>query len=234
MGQIEVIESNGRRIVKKKYSSEPGLVKWFIIKSLSLPLQIYPYTLSSRERMKREIEFFQEKPGGVYTPSVIEVDWENLVLYREYVDGEPMVPGITIDKIKCVADALYSIHSSGYCMGDSKHNNFLYAGDDRVYVIDAEQSTRCKRDYMKAWDLIVFITTIIYALGFAKGLKSVCSAEEILCYIKNFIDKYVDRGGCQYVSEIDSNTRLKTLAQILLPPPYSIKFIQYVKESVKK
>ncbi len=229
--QVEVVEVGGRKLVLKKYSSEPGLVKWFVVKSLSLPLQIYPYTMNSRERMSREIEFFSTKPGGVCTPEIVDVDWDQLTMLREYVDGEHLIPSISVDKVSCIAETLYKIHSSNYCLGDSKYSNFLLVNSGRVYIIDAEQSVKCSLDYMKAWDTVVFLTTIVYALG---PVKAILETEEITSFMKSFIEKYIDYGGVDYVREIGDNMKLKTLVQVLLPPPYSIKLIQLVKELVRK
>ncbi len=231
IGQSKVIEKAGKKYVLKKYLSEPGLVKWFIVKSISLPLQIYPYVVNPRERMKREIDFFKKKPGNVNTPKIIEVNWDELYILREYIEGEPLLPNISNEKIVLLAETLHNIHRDHYCLGDSKYTNFLFVKNNSVYVIDAEQSTRCTKKYLKTWDIIVLTTTIVYAYGF---YKSVFNVDELLSKIKLLLKTYSSLDKDKTLLEIVNNVKLKTITQILLPIPYNIKLISIVREFEKE
>ncbi len=162
IAQSEVRDLGGVRVVVKRFSSEIGLLKW-------LPPAIflrasYPFTLVPRERFKRELRFMTfEGWQGFRVPKIVSVDEEELVVVREFVEGEPL----RCDKPEDAATlgrVLAEVHSKGFSMGDAKPTNLLISGGV-PYVVDAEQSVPFREDW-GGWDLAVaafFISLVNYA-----------------------------------------------------------------------
>ena len=226
--QTYVVEENGRKYVIKYYSVEPGLVKWFIIKSLSMPLQIYPYVTSPRDRMIREIDFFNRKPGNVNTPRIIDIDWNNYSIKREYIKGEIFRANMPHLKYIELAQTLAKIHKARYALGDSKYTNFIVTDHDEIYIIDAEQAIETNNEIHYSWDLIIFTVTILYSYGFLKDI------EHLYSRLRLFYDSYMDYHNVDPVSNIINKVRLRTIFSILVPLPYNVQLINMLKEITSK
>ncbi len=226
--QSKVIVEDNTKYVVKHYSVEPGIVKWFIIKSLSLPLQIYPYVTSPRERMAREISFFNKRPGGVYTPRVIDIDWNNHVIKREYIEGEIFDPKMKRVRYVELANTLSRIHRGGYALGDSKYTNFIFTGDGRVYVVDAEQATETSNSIHYSWDIIIFTVTTLYSYGLLRDIETIYNKLRI------FYSSYTDYYGVDPIANIVEKVRLRTLFSILIPLPHNIQLLNIIKSIVSK
>ncbi len=216
--QSKIIEYHGSRAVMKKYSYEPGLVKWLFIRLLSSPLKIYPFTLDPRERMEREVGFFTYKPGGVRTPRVYEENWEELYIIREYIEGDSLKGTSPPSSYAAVAAALAKIHSSRRALGDTKFTNFLINGDE-VAVIDAEQAVETGNALHYSWDIVVLLSTLA-----ASTIKEnpPWSPRGLYERFDAFLDAYIAIYGSEPVALIRNNKRIKALLALLMPPPYSM------------
>lgn len=226
--QTYVIEENGRKYVIKYYSVEPGLVKWFIIKSLSIPLQIYPYVTGPRDRMNREIDFFNKKPGNVCTPKIIDIDWDNLFMKREYIEGKIFHPDMPHLRFVELAHILAKIHKAEYALGDSKYTNFIITDHGEIYVVDAEQAIETSNEIHYSWDLIIFTVTTLYSYGFLKDI------EDLYSKLRSFYGSYIDYYNIDPVSNIIDKVKLRTVFSILVPLPYNIQLINILKEITSK
>ena len=65
ISQAEVITFEGRKAIKKVFTSEVGIIKWLPLALLLRP--VYPFTLDPRERFKRELNFFNLGASGKWS-----------------------------------------------------------------------------------------------------------------------------------------------------------------------
>lgn len=226
--QIHIVEENGKKYVIKYYSVEPGLVKWFIIKSLSLPLQIYPYVTNPKDRMSREIIFFNKRPGSIRAPRIIDVDWNNFLIKREYIEGEIFKPSANHVEYVELACIMAKIHRAGYALGDSKYTNFIVSRHSRIYIVDAEQAIETNNEIHYSWDLIVFTITILYSYGVLKD------PENLYNRLRSFYSSYIDYYSVDPVANIIDKIKLRTVFSILVPLPYNIQLINMIKDIISK
>lgn len=152
---------NGNKIAIKKYTKPSGVIKWLILNFPPIPFY-YPLTLDPVERMRREVNFFNSDIKGVLCPKIYDVNWEKVYMEREYIEGRELSLE-SIDDIIALGRTLSLIHSAGFCLGDTKPENFLVSHKG-IYVIDAEQSlTNCfKRKYI-GWDIMLATIFIFWS-----------------------------------------------------------------------
>ncbi len=202
--QSKVVKLEEGRYVKKCYGSGVSL-KWYFILSI---FKSYPFVGDPRERMGREIEFFTYNWNGIKVPKIVDFDYDEVCLLREFVDGR--VPA-TLDDVSKVGKALRYIHDSGFVMGDTKAENFLI--NDYVYVIDAEQSIRTDSKEYRGWDLAVFLLFLSY-----KYLYDLKDFERLT---KSFLLAYSPDK-----SELLSINNLKNVTLLSLFPPMHLATIR--------
>ncbi|MEM0453923.1 MAG: hypothetical protein QXO98_04640 [Sulfolobales archaeon] len=210
LGQVDIITWNGLKAVRKKFSSEIGILKW-------LPPSIfykasYPFTVVSHERFKRELQFFINGGGKYYgVPKIYEVDEENTTLIREFVEGNKLTYELEISDL--LGKALAEIHFRGYALGDVKPSNFIVS--DKVYVIDAEQAVANNNHDLFGWDLILTLLFISY--------RYVVEPGNFKKFVYHFIKSYLDSGG--NMLNVKSVFSIKNLSIALLIPPHTLKSI---------
>ncbi len=230
--QTRLIELNDTRYVLKKYSYEPGIVKWLLIKIGNSIVQVYPYVIDPLERMKRELGFMERISKVVNTPRIIIRDWGGVQIVREYVEGERLDPN-SVESYILAGETLARIHDSGHVLGDSNIFNFIVKDDDGVYIVDGEQAIESDSpDYM-AWDLIVFI---IFAIDSLLVDKTIIPVKEVEEKTRLFIESYY-KTKQERIEEILRNMlkfKIKSILFILLPPPYNYVVIKTIKESQRK
>lgn len=234
-GQVEIVEVGGRVYVKKKYTKELGVIKWFIIKSLSIPVNMYPFVFSPRERMKRELSFFDYMYGKIKVPRVVEVNWDELYIVREYVNGRMLSLKFNEHIWGLTGSLLYKIHSEDYALGDSKISNFLVSEDENtVYVIDAEQAIKTSLSIHKKWDIVVLLATLIHIYVADMMTTFVIREEEFRSKIERFLKFYVDSGGVDVLDGIRKDVKSKTLVHLLIPFPYNVKILKIINQILVK
>ncbi len=151
IAQSEVREINGVKVVMKKFTSEIGLLKW-LPPAIFLKVS-YPFALTPKERFEREMRFMSFSGWeGFKVPRILNADHENLIVIREYVEGEPLSCDRR-DNVVALGRILAEVHSKGFCLGDVKPTNFI-TNREAIYVIDAEQSVYF-REELGSWDLMV-------------------------------------------------------------------------------
>ncbi len=227
LSQSRIIEYHGRRAVMKKYGYEPGLVKWLAITALNMPLRIYPFTLDPRQRMERETVFFTRRPGGVRVPRVLEENWEELYIIREYVEGEKIHGLSPPETYAALAETLARIHGSGYAMGDTKFTNFL--DSDGIIVIDAEQAVETMETVHYSWDILVILTTLT-----ASALRGnpPWNPRRLVERFESFVEAYAAANGDEPLRVLVENKKLRAVAAVLLPPPYSGFIYNVIRDRV--
>ncbi len=212
ISQTNVIEKNGKRVVVKRYNRPIGLLKWIAV-ALPPLVSYYPIETNPLIRMIREESFFTKPPENVYTPKIISVDYERLVIEREYIPGKPLNPS-SINDARLLGETLASIHNQNYCLGDCRVDNFIKS-TGKVYVVDAEQSiTRCLKNDYKVWD---FLLSIVFLYLQTPPLKKLMCRESISA----FIEGYESSRSTPRWSDLK---RIKSLL-IFLPAPY-ISFLR--------
>jgi len=207
VGQVDIIEWHGLKAVRKKFSSEIGILKW-LPPSLFYKAS-YPFTISPYERFRRELTFFSRGGGRWYrVPKVYEVNERELTLVREFIDGNFL--GYNVEHAELFARALAEIHSSGYVLGDVKPTNFVVG--DGLWVIDAEQSTVAGGSELMGWDLIL---TLLFA-----SYSFFTDVSEFRRYVRVFLKSYVSYGGS--LGAVKSILSIKNLSIALLIPPHHL------------
>jgi len=219
ISQAEVITFEGRRAIKKVFTSEVGIIKWLPPTLLFRP--VYPFTLDPRERFKRELNFFNLGASGKWsafsTPKVLSVDESSLTLIREYVEGD------LIDykkDIKLLAAALAEVHSKGYVLGDVKPTNFII-GNGNLYIIDAEQAIESVSAEHRAWDLMLSTFFMSYIM-----LWDMPTFKDL---IRAFLKYYLDNGG--HSSSLRHMMGIKlTSISLLMPLPHLLALAKVIEE----
>jgi len=218
ISQVEVITFEGKKAIKKVFTSEVGIIKWLPPTLLFRP--VYPFTLDPGERFKRELNFFNLGASGKWssfsTPRVLSVDEDALTLVREYVEGD------LIDyrkDIKMLAAALAEVHSKGYVLGDVKPTNFIVGKE--LYIIDAEQATQSSSNDHRAWDIMLSTFFMSYLM-----IWDLPTFKETL---RDFLRSYLDNGGGEDVIKNVTSIKL-TSVSLLMPLPHLVTLGKVLEE----
>lgn len=215
ISQTKVIESSEGKYVMKNFTGEKSSLKWFPVSTLLSP--IYPFIYSPKERLERELRFFNTEWKNFRTPKIIEVDMENYVVKREYIRGRPLDMDLDAQRLGA---AMGEIHEKKWALGDTKPTNFLVGEDDTLYVIDAEQAIPNAEKHHITWDLylIFLISSYVY-------VSSVRSFGE---FVKNFISSHSSSCHCSEAYDELISTRFGGLL-ILLPPSHLYRLVNTVE-----
>jgi tRNA A-37 threonylcarbamoyl transferase component Bud32 len=230
--QSEILDINGSMYVYKKYSKEPGLIKWFLIKTANLIVQAYPFTINPRRRMIREVTFMDDHEKQVRTPKIILKDWITNSIVREYIVGKVFDPLMNEKEYENIGKVLAETHNSEYVLGDTKYTNFMKS-DNEYYIIDAEQAVKTTNKAYMYWDIFVFTTTIIYGILFKKPIIDPSFIKE---RITSLINSYIDKINYEYQEILSYINKInyKSLIYMLLPYPYNTIYIKTLKQLLKK
>jgi len=225
--QTQVIIIDGVKYALKKYDRTPGLLKWFIIKSASLPITLYPFTFVPRERLERESVFLRELVGKIPVPRPVLIDWGGIKLIREFIEGKKFVPGLNEKEYRSVTWAIRSIHDYGYVLGDTKFHNFIISGE-KVYIIDAEQAIKSKSKAHHAWDLFIFLVTTTIKLITDNPFLDIYVYTDI---VESIVDYYLagDDELWEEMKKIYSRKIFSGLTGVLVPLPYSFKLLKVLR-----
>ena len=205
IAQVEFREVGGKRLVIKRFMKEVGFIKW-VPPAIAFRTN-YPFTLLPKVRFERELSFLRINWVNFKTPKIIEVDRENLVIVREYVEGRFLDYS---DHLRELALAFVEIHSSNRALGDVKPTNFIISGN-KLYIIDAEQSISTDKPLHKAWDLM--LTSLFMAYTYFLNTSRYRDA------IKSFIEGYINSGGSEEVVNQIGSLRFSGLA-MMMPLPH--------------
>lgn len=228
--QTEIIEINGKKYVKKRYTKELGIVKWFIIKSLSIPVNMYPFVFNPRERLCREVSFFDYMKDRVFVPRVVETNYEKLYIVREYIEGKILDVTSNENLWKNVGRTLGKIHVEGYSLGDSKITNFLLSENNRIYIIDAEQAIPSDQENHRLWDIVVFLSTMTYKSIMTMITSTTTMANELDTKIKDLLVFYGETAGMDILDKLRKDVKTKILIHMLIPFPYNIRIMKMLDE----
>lgn len=231
LSQIKLDELNNKKIVIKEYNREHGLLKWFIIKTGSDFSKTYPYTFNPFERMSRETSFFDEVSCGINIPRVYLKDWINLVIVREYVEGDSIKPD-DFEYLNKTARLIASIHEYGYVLGDTKFYNFIKT-NNRIYVIDAEQALMTSNEKYMYWDIMVYLTIAIYYIMNKYFTKAIYTAQQV---VVEFLNSYINERGSRGLSVLKNYSlfNYKSIVYLLLPLPYSTFYLKTISNIFNK
>ncbi len=230
LSQVKVFMLNDKKYVLKKYTSEQGIIKWFLIKAAGTTAKVYPYTMDPDKRMLRETFFMENIGKAINTPKIIVKDWIGKTIIREYIEGEIFKPSDDTKPYYVIGTILARIHEKGFVLGDTKFYNFLIK-NNKYYLIDGEQAIKSNDPSYRYWDLMVFNITIIYGLinrYLGKSLKIVNNV------VKAFFEGYIDYGGDFYENTLLMYNKFnyRTLAYLLLPLPYNIYYIKVIESLI--
>ncbi len=219
VSQAEVVEWAGMKAVRKRFTKHIGLLKW--VPAAIVFRATYRFAVSPGERLRREVSFFSRRWGELVVPRVLSVDEDGFELVREFIDGRRLDP-----RRDCGAlgKAIGSVHGKGAALGDTKLSNFLVI-DDRVALIDAEQSLLDARPYEMGWDLL--LTAFFLALFYIADTGSFRSC------VRDFISAYVAVGGRRDALDGVGSIRNSGLA-LAVPLMHLHIFIKEVEEAKEK
>jgi len=230
LSQSTVLEVHGKRFIVKNYNSEQGIIKWFLIKAAGFTTKVYPYTMNPRERMVREISFFEYINKIINTPRIYIKDWIGKIVVREYIEGETFDPASSLDEYYEIGGILARIHLENYVLGDSKYYNFLKS-NNKYYIVDGEQAIKSNDQSYMYWDLFVFSTTVIYGLIDRYWNKAL---EHVNNVLKSFFNGYIDvdqKHGYRVLQQY-SRFNYRALAYMLLPIPYNMQYIKIIESLI--
>ncbi len=220
VSQSEIVFVEGRRCVRKRYLKEAGIIKW--IPPAILFRATYPFTLSPRERFRREVSFLRHSWVRVGVPKIIKADERRLELVREFIEGD--IVNYFRDSER-LAEALGRIHREGWALGDVKPTNFLLSRDGLIYVIDAEQAVSDSSVPHRAWD--VALTAFFAAYSNLPDLNGYES------FLRKFLRMYVDSyGGVEVLKEV-SNFHFGGIF-LLLPLPHIFTLADVIEDVVNE
>lgn len=224
LSQAELVTLGGRKIVIKRYTSEAGLLKWYIAAAVSVGGKIYPFATDPQERMSREAALFRSRVNGVNFPEVILVNYVSRELYREYVEGRQPNP-VSCSDIAEVARALSRLHSANWSLGDSKYTNFLIS-ERGPYVIDGEQATGAFEPSKGAWDLLMLLSTISISGYSAFVIDHRLYSDILDCAMSAYAEG--EPGIARDVLEKLATIQYKALITALIPFPLSVILLKWL------
>lgn len=204
--QSRIIEIEGKKAVIKCYSLSAG-IKWYFI---STYFRSYPYASNYKTRMDREMNFLTYRWQEIKVPKLIDIDYVNSCIVREFVDGKELSNAY----FSIFGKALRYIHDKGFALGDTKLENFLIK-DDKVYVIDAEQAIETNNISYFAWDLLVFLLFTSYK--YINDLRTY----EIL--IKQFLSSYEITK-----EELKEILGIRNISLLSIFPPFHLNIIKKI------
>jgi len=161
--KVVVDRESGARMVVKRFS-EYTSTKWLLISptvDMMNLVGIRPKALPST-RFWNEYRYSRElRRYGIKTPRILYIDPWTLTMIREYIEGEPLSAYIAVGSgvegaVEIFMKAISDIHRRGFCMVDTKPDNFIVASGGDVYYVDLEQVDSCKKPSHMAWDIAVF------------------------------------------------------------------------------
>ncbi len=218
LSQSKPLTVNSEKYILKTYSKEVGILKWFAISAASWIINAYPYTSSPIERMKREIGFLKSDIKGVNKPRLYIIDWSSNAIIREYVEGEtidPVVKSVHGD----VAAVIARIHNHGIILGDTKYFNFLKTRSGEIYIIDAEQAIKSGNTQYMAWDIVVYLITIMYKLI---NISTIHKPRRYREYIEYFLEEYMsEKKDYMEVFRMFKKLNIGNTIALLVPPPFN-------------
>ncbi|MEB3756715.1 MAG: hypothetical protein GSR79_07665 [Desulfurococcales archaeon] len=165
-------ECQEEKLVVKDYAKMGG--KWVIFKIMAKPM--IEYRVSPRARMIAEYTAMKEltEIRRVRTPFFYEIcstQGQKAMAVREYLSGtilrETSEPG---DWNKA-GKTLGAIHKHEITLGDANPGNFILTPNNRVGILDAEQSYRYSLK-TAAWDIVTFLSTSLFWRVNQKLIKS--------------------------------------------------------------
>ncbi|MBS7653364.1 hypothetical protein KEJ13_09590 [Candidatus Bathyarchaeota archaeon] len=207
----------GRRVIMKRYTSWTGM-KWAPI--LLWTIGTRNFSVLGRTRMERECAMSSLlRREGIPTPEVLQVNFEDQLILREYIEGRNLaeiirmvVKGVgderELELIRRAGNLVAAVHRVGAILGDCKPENFISTRYGPI-VVDLEQGERSDE---KAWDLAEFM----YYLGhYADPLDTAMGVVKVS---ESFIDGYLEGGGeVSYVAEA-SRLKYAKLFTPIVPP----------------
>ncbi|WP_434731373.1 hypothetical protein WLZ34_00105 [Thermogladius sp. KZ2Tp1] len=225
--QVKVVELGDVRVVVKEYGREPGILKWAFIKASTIPLQVYPFEVKPLNRLEREVRAFKEL-RGFSTPRVILVDYRDALIAREFVEGTNDVE-VVKKQLDRLGEVFSETHNYGYSLGDTKLDNLVYSErGDEWYVIDCEQAVSPARPQAMIWDLLVFLTSYLFAT-LEKNVFALAGFREQMSV---FLRSYLERSDNRVEIASSAGTYLvKLVSSLMLPYPLSRAFIEALRSS---
>lgn len=161
--RIAVDRGSGVRLVVKRFS-DPSAAKWVLVSpavDIMTLVGVKPKMLPSTRFWNeyRSSLLFRER--GMMVPRILYIDPWDLVMVKEYVEGQPLSSfleeGEDLERaVEAFMRTIALAHSSGLCLVDTKPDNFVAGGRGGIYYVDLEQAGPCLKPYHMAWDIAIF------------------------------------------------------------------------------
>ncbi len=189
MSTIEELKNNIRKYekieVKRNFKSKKNQVAYVFFNKKDMVLKLY--SSSNISSLKKEVNILQKTHLDLNTPRIIDVDYENNLIFLNYINGENVCDIINNDDVdyflknKIVLlvgqwyidfHNLFKKKDACFIHGDSNLRNFIFK-DDKIYGLDFEES--CYGDPKKDYaDICCSILTTNPIFTFEK--YSLCSS----------------------------------------------------------
>ena len=229
--QVRYFIVNGKIYVVKKYASETGLIKWFLITTSNLAIGKYPFEQDPSERLEREVNFMKHPESCFDKPQILLVDYSSNTLIRGFIGGDVYSYSAPNTIHYKVARELGKCHERGWALGDAKISNFVYTSDEHVYIVDAEQATREHSIEHAAWDLLVYVSTLTID-GYWRALYNRDVYERVL---DSVLGGYLagNSNGKKVLKKL-LGFDFKTLTYMFVPFPFNYLFTKKVEKYVER
>lgn len=225
--QVKIIDLGGLRLVVKEYGREPGVLKWAFIKASTLPFQMYPFETSPFNRLTREVKAFKSLRGFM-TPRVILVDYRDILLVREFVNGSNDSQ-ILDQHVEELGLALSIVHNQGFSLGDSKVDNIVFNPEtEKWFIIDGEQVVESATPQTMIWDLLLFLSSYLLLTIERSPRRLLDFRRRMLLFLNSYLENI---GARKDLSNAARTSQVKLISSLMLPYPYSRVFLETIRAS---
>ena len=189
------VNDREEKLIAKKYRNWTGL-KWFPLAVWALGTQ--DFSVLGKTRLGNEVAVSNMlSRQGIPAPKVRHVAPSELLLIREFIEGENQVRTVKnvlsgsdrhgeSSRLKIMGSLVAQAHYNRITIGDCKPENFIFNPKQGMFVVDLEQGGYRGN---AAWDL----AELLYYSGHYASI--VTEMENVATMVRSMVDGYLSSGG---------------------------------------
>jgi tRNA A-37 threonylcarbamoyl transferase component Bud32 len=202
-----------KKVVAKTYQNWYGL-KW-------IPLSIWTvgsqnFDIIGERRMTNEYRMNRSlRSNGLNAPEIYHISVPKRTIIEEFIPGTGFDEiarrliesgnGLLTPRITALGEEIARVHANSFCLGDSKPDNAILDGSDKIWFVDLEQASVGGNP---AWDLAEFLYYCGHYTLWWGRMRPLVEA---------FLEGYLQAGDVKVVREI-SSSRYKRIFGVLTAP----------------